>query len=158
MPHGENLIMVLKDNAPVGMLMKDIGEEIGVLNAAKRPPKAIERIDFAVREDAKLNCIFTDVFDCFFRYVSATLVEHCGFDDERFWRLVAECAQGYLDAHPEHAGKAKVHDLFAETFIRNCLNRLQLRDNQQMLDLADPEKSLQFVGTLDNPLAAFVRN
>ncbi|RXF74212.1 IucA/IucC family protein [Hansschlegelia zhihuaiae] len=157
MPHGENLIMVLKDNAPVGMLMKDIGEEIGVLNATKRPPKEIERIDFRVREDAKLNCIFTDVFDCFFRYLSATLVEHCGFADNRFWRLVAECVQGYLDAHPGHAEKAKVHDLFAETFIRNCLNRLQLNDNQQMLDLLDPEKSLQFVGTLDNPLAAFAK-
>jgi siderophore synthetase component len=155
MPHGENLIMVLENGAPVGMLMKDIGEEIGLLNAARRPPKEIARIDFTVREDAKLNCIFTDVFDCFFRYLSATLVEHCGFADDRFWRLVADCARDYLDAHPEHAEKAAVHDLFAPTFVRNCLNRLQLNDNQQMLDLLDPEQSLQFVGVLDNPIAAF---
>jgi siderophore synthetase component len=157
MPHGENLIMVLKDNAPAGMLMKDIGEEIGVLNGSIELPREIGRINFTVDDAMKPNCIFTDVFDCFFRYLSATLVEHCGFEDDRFWRLVAECAQGYLDAHPEHAEKANVHDLFAETFIRNCLNRLQLNDNQQMLDLLDPEKSLQFVGVLDNPLAAFGR-
>lgn len=153
MPHGENLIMVLQDGAPHAMIMKDIGEEIGVLNGAAPLPKAIERIGFTVAEDAKLNCIFTDVFDCFFRYLSATLVEHCGFEDDRFWRLVAECVSGYLDAHPEHAEKAERFDLFAETFTRNCLNRLQLNDNQQMLDLLDPEKSLQFAGTLDNPLA-----
>jgi len=158
MPHGENLIMAIEDFAPCAMIMKDIGEEIGVLNGAAPLPKAIERIDFKVAEDQKLNCIFTDVFDCFFRYLSATLVEHCGFEDHRFWRLVAECVSNYLDAHPEHAEKAKRHDLFAETFTRNCLNRLQLNDNQQMLDLLDPEKSFQYVGVLDNPLAAFRRD
>lgn len=157
MPHGENLIMVLENHAPAGMIMKDIGEEIGILNGSKPLPKAIERIDFKVSEDAKLNCIFTDVFDCFFRYLSATLVAHCGFEDDRFWRLVATCVETYLAEHPEHADKARRHDLFAPTFIRNCLNRLQLNDNQQMLDLLDPESSLQFVGTLDNPLAKFAR-
>lgn len=157
MPHGENLILRLKDHAPVGVFMKDIGEEIGVLNGSKPLPKEVERLDFRVAEETKLNCLFTDVFDCFFRYLSATLVAHCGFRDEQFWALVAECAQSYLDAHPEFSGKAKVHDLFAKDFVRNCLNRLQLNDNQQMLDLLDPEKSLQFVGVLENPLARFAR-
>lgn len=158
MPHGENLILRLKDHAPVGVFMKDIGEEIGVLNGASPLPREVERIDFKVAEETKLNCLFTDVFDCFFRYLSATLVAHCGFRDDQFWRLVAECVSAYLDAHPEHAEKAERHDLFAETFVRNCLNRLQLNDNQQMLDLLDPEKSLQFVGVLENPLARFRRS
>ena len=39
-------------------------------------------------------------------------------------------------------------------FALSCLNRLQLRNNQQMVDLADPSAALQFVGTLTNPLAA----
>lgn len=155
MPHGENLILVIEDNAVVRVIMKDIGEEIGVLNGARPVPKEIERIAFSVDEATKLNCIFTDVFDCFFRYLSALLVERLGFEDERFWSLVAERARAYLDAHPEHAEKAARHDLFAPRFGRNCLNRLQLNDNQQMLNLLDPESSLQFVGELENPLARF---
>jgi hypothetical protein len=39
--------------------------------------------------------------------------------------------------------------------VRNCLNRLQLNNNQQMLDLLNPEDSLQYIGELENPLARF---
>jgi len=46
--------------------------------------------------------------------------------------------------------------LFVSEFDACCLNRLQLRNNKQMLDLADPIDSLQFVGKLKNPVAAFV--
>ena len=47
------------------------------------------------------------------------------------------------------------YDLFGEEFALSCLNRLQLRDNQQMVDLADPAGALQLVGTLPNPVARF---
>ena len=47
------------------------------------------------------------------------------------------------------------HDLFAPDFELSCLNRLQLRNNQQMLDLADPSGGLQMAGRLKNPLARF---
>jgi hypothetical protein len=42
---------------------------------------------------------------------------------------------------------------FTERFALSCLNRLQLRDSRQMVDLQDPAGSLQLVGTLANPLA-----
>ena len=38
--------------------------------------------------------------------------------------------------------------MFAPEFALSCLNRLQLRDNRQMVDLADPSGALQLVGTL----------
>jgi hypothetical protein len=37
----------------------------------------------------------------------------------------------------------------------SCLKWLQLRNNQQMLDLADPSGGLQMAGRLVNPLAKF---
>lgn len=43
------------------------------------------------------------------------------------------------------------HDLFAPDFALSCLNRLQLRNNQEMLDLADPSGGLQMAGRLVNP-------
>ena len=33
--------------------------------------------------------------------------------------------------------------MFADEFALSCLNRLQLRNNQQMVDLADPSAALQ---------------
>ncbi|WP_323747542.1 hypothetical protein [Catenulispora rubra] len=49
-------------------------------------------------------------------------------------------------------------DLFAPDFALSCLNRLQLRNNQQMVDLNDPSGALQLVGTLENPVARFRRD
>ncbi|NTF34511.1 IucA/IucC family protein [Rhizobium skierniewicense] len=155
MPHGENLILVLEDNVPVRAIMKDIGEEIGILNGSIEVPEEISRISYTLDEKMKPNCIFTDVFDCFFRYLSATLHETETLHEDRFWSLVAECFRTYQAEHPEHADKYQRYDFFAERFVRNCLNRLQLNNNQQMLDLLNPEDSLQYIGELENPLARF---
>ena len=45
--------------------------------------------------------------------------------------------------------------MFADEFALSCLNRLQLRNNRQMVDLADPAAALQLVGTLRNPIAPY---
>ena len=39
------------------------------------------------------------------------------------------------------------------TFRHSCLNRLQLRNTLQMVDLADQAESLIFAGELANPIA-----
>ena len=77
--------------------------------------------------------------------------------EEAFWSRVAACIHDYQDAHPEMADKFARHDLFAPRFTLSCLNRLQLRNNQQMVDLTDPSGALQLKGELDNPIAAFAR-
>lgn len=155
MPHGENLILVMEDNMPVRAIMKDIGEEIGILNGSIKVPEEISRILYTLDDKMKPNCIFTDVFDCFFRYLSATLHESEVMHEDTFWGLVAQCIRDYQRQHPEHADKYVRYDFFAERFVRNCLNRLQLNNNQQMLDLLNPEDSLQYIGELENPLARF---
>lgn len=47
--------------------------------------------------------------------------------------------------------------LTPEEFAMSCLNRLQLRDNEGMVDLQYPAGALQLVGTLSNPIARFAR-
>lgn len=155
MPHGENLMLVLEANVPVRAIMKDIAEEAGILNAEISLPPIVKRLSVSVPAELKVLSIFTDVFDCIFRYLSQILVEHDAYPEDRFWRLVAECVHEYRQAHPELEEKFVLYDLFAPEFKRSCLNRLQLGNNQQMIDLADPAKNLQFAGTLKNPIAAF---
>ncbi len=60
----------------------------------------------------------------------------------------------YREAHPELAERFARHDLFAPQFPRSCMNRLQFANNRQLIDLADPTRTLQFAGTLDNPISA----
>lgn len=155
MAHGENLIIVLENHTPVRAIMKDIGEEIGIINGTIEVPEEISRIVYTLDEDLKLPCIFTDVFDCFFRYLAAALHEHGELDQDRFWELVAECIHQYQSAHPELGEKFDKYDIFVDRFQRHCLNRLQLKNNQEMVALLNPEDSLQIIGELDNPIARF---
>ena len=148
MPHGENVILVLRDGVVERVIFKDIAEEIVVMNPAADLPEAVTRIRADIPQDMKLLSIFTDVFDCFLRFLAARLADVL----PDFWRVVAECTQAYLDRVPHLAGR---YDMFVPEFALSCLNRLQLRNNRQMVDLADPAAALQLVGTLKNPIADF---
>ncbi|MFG1765395.1 IucA/IucC family protein [Micromonospora parva] len=155
MPHGENVILVLDEQDTVQrVIFKDIAEEIAVMSSDVELPAAVERIRIEVPDDTKLLSIFTDVVDCFLRHLNAVLVEAGVLAEDDFWRTVAACAADYFDRVPHLAERVRHYDLFAPEFTLSCLNRLQLRDNQQMINLADPSAALQFVGTLTNPLAA----
>ncbi|MDR7304063.1 IucA/IucC family protein [Haloactinomyces albus] len=155
MPHGENVILVLEHGVPKRVLLKDIGEEVAVMSRQTPLPDEVERIRAEVPEHLHTLSIFTDVFDCFFRFLSAVLVTDGAMDEETFWFTVASCVRDYQESVPHLAEQFERYDLFAEQFDLSCLNRLQLRDSSQMVDLQDPSGALQLVGRLDNPIARF---
>ncbi|MFI2374221.1 IucA/IucC family protein [Streptomyces sp. NPDC018964] len=155
MPHGENVILVLEDGVVKRAIYKDIAEEIAVMDPDAVLPPEVSRIRVEVPEDTKLLSVFTDVFDCFFRFLAANLAEEGIVAEGVFWGTVAEITREYQASVPELADKFTRYDMFAPEFALSCLNRLQLRDNRQMVDLADPSGALQLVGTLRNPIAGF---
>lgn len=155
MPHGENLILVLEEHIPVKALLKDITEEAVILSPDVVLPEGLERMYAEVAEEVKLLSIFIDVFDGFFRFMSHVLLEHANYEETRFWSLVAENINNYQQRHPHLQAKFEQYDLFAPSFQLSCLNRLQLNNGKQMIDLDDPTALLQFVGTLDNPIAPY---
>ncbi|MFF0849608.1 IucA/IucC family protein [Streptomyces sp. NPDC003280] len=155
MPHGENVILVLRDGVVERAIYKDIAEEIVVMDPDAVLPPEVRRIRVEVPEDHRLLSVFTDVFDCFFRFLAANLATEGILAEDDFWRTVAEVTREYQRATPELADRFERYDVFAPRFALSCLNRLQLRDNRQMVDLADPSGALQLVGHLDNPVAGF---
>ncbi|MFD6274879.1 IucA/IucC family protein [Streptomyces sp. NPDC060209] len=155
MPHGENVILVIEDGVVRRTVFKDIAEEIAVMDPDAVLPPQVERIRADVPEDMKLLSVLTDVFDCFFRFLGAGLATEGILDEETFWRTVAACVRGYQDSVPYLADKFEQYDMFTEEFALSCLNRLQLRNNRQMVDLDDPAGALQLTGTLRNPIAEY---
>lgn len=158
MPHGENVIMVMENNLPVGILMKDITEEVIVFNDILELSEHVDRLYVKTTDKMKILAIFTDVFDCFFRFMAPLLQEHLEFSEHKFWELVASCIHNYQERHPEFKDKYALYDLFIEEFDRCCLNRLQLDNTKQMLNLSDPIDSLKLVGVLQNPISKFKTN
>ncbi|MFJ9924586.1 IucA/IucC family protein [Streptomyces misionensis] len=155
MPHGENTILVLRDGVVRRAVYKDIAEEIVVMDPDTPLPPEVARIRADVPEDERLLSVFTDVFDCFFRFLAALLAAEGVLTEDEFWRTVARTTRAYQEANPGLADRFRRYDVFAPEFALSCLNRLQLRDNRQMVDLADPSGALQLVGTLSNPIAGF---
>ena len=129
--------------------MKDIGEEVAVMNDQPLPPE-VERIRIGVTDEIKELALFTDVFDGFLRHLAGILDIDGALPERDFWRLAGDCVRGHAADHPALAGRL---DLFRPTFRHSCLNRLQLRNTLQMVDLTDQAGSLIFAGELDNPIA-----
>jgi len=155
MPHGENIILVMENQVPVACFLKDITEEAVMLSQDVALPEHLKRMYAEVPEDVKLLSIFTDIFDGFFRYMVPILDEYCGYNETQFWRQVAQSILDYQALYPQCADKFKRYDLFASEFKLSCLNRLQLNNHKQMIDLDDPVALLQFSGTLKNPISEF---
>jgi siderophore synthetase component/RimJ/RimL family protein N-acetyltransferase len=153
MPHGENLILVLDAHVPVRVIMKDIAEEAVILDKHAALPEGIRRIAVDVPDPLKLLAIFIDVFDGFFRFMNPILVEQGHCTEELFWSVVARCIATYQREHPQYAARFAQYDLFAAEFTHSCLNRLQLGNPLQMVNLADPAANLKLADMLCNPLA-----
>lgn len=158
LPHGENVILILEDNLCISAVMKDTAEEIGVFDKAERLPEPAKRVAVPVPEEVRILSLLTDLLDCFFRFLVDVLEEEELCTAEDFWRLAAQTVHRYEARFPEGREKYLKHDMFVKSFQLSCLNRLQLRDRYQLIDLADPAGSLMFAGMLDNPLAPFGRD
>jgi len=153
MPHGENIVMVLDGHVPTRVFMKDIGEEVAVLGDLPLPAE-VERIRASTPDDVKALGILSDVYDGFLRDLAAILETDGVLSGCDFWGLVADTVAEHAADHPELAAAAASYDLGQAEFRNCCLNRLQLRNTLQMVDLADQAASLMFAGTLRNPAAA----
>lgn len=65
--------------------MKDIAEECAILNTEVMLADKVRRLAVDVPEDLKVLSLLTDVFDCFFRFMAAILVEHEVMEQDSFW-------------------------------------------------------------------------
>jgi siderophore synthetase component len=145
MPHGENVILALDEWVPRRVFLKDIGEEVVVMDPRTPLPPEVERIRAEVPDELRRLSLLTDVVDCFLRFLGPILVEAGAIDEDGFWDAVRDCITRYDDP--------RTAELLEPRFALSCLNRLQLANSRQMVDLTDPAGSLQLLGTLPNPIA-----
>lgn len=151
-PHGENIILVMKDSVPTRIIIKDFVDDI-VLTAEAREKLPKDLADGLIQSSNKENVplfILLGVFDAFFRYLSDVLHTCDGFDERLFWKEVADTIAAYQQEHPELQERFVKYDLYVETFKRFYINSLRLlyHGYEDRTDFAIPPKG----GVLVNPL------
>ncbi|SFO84335.1 Siderophore synthetase component [Chitinophaga sp. YR627] len=154
MPHGENIILVLENHVPVRTIMKDIGEEVSVLSVDVPLPEIASRLRVSVPDEVRTLPLFTQIFDGIFRFIAAILEEHMDYPEKRFWELVAQVILTYRQRHPQLEQKFQQFDLFVKEISPDALNRLQISNNRQLRNRANPF-DVPSVGIVENPIAAF---
>ncbi|WP_142686712.1 IucA/IucC family protein [Chitinophaga polysaccharea] len=151
-PHGENIILVMKDNIPARIIIKDFVDDI-VLTAEAREKLPADLADGLIQSSNKENVplfILLGVFDAFFRYLSDVLHTCDDFNERLFWKEVADTIAAYQQEHPELQERFVKYDLYVETFKRFYINSLRLlyHGYEDRTDFAIPPKG----GVLVNPL------
>jgi siderophore synthetase component len=152
-PHGENIILVLQDDVPARIIIKDFVDDIVLTEEAKEklPKDLAEGMIASSNKDNVPLFILLGVFDAFFRYLSNVLHTYAGYDEQDFWQQVHDVILDYQAAHPALTGKFEKYNLFVPEFKRFYINSVRLLGNayEEKTSFAIPRKG----GTLQNPLA-----
>jgi len=154
MPHGENIVLRLREGRVTGAFLKDIGEEVVVGADGVPLTEQTRRIRIDLTDEDLSLSFFTDMLDGVLRHLADVMDADALLPAEEFYAVVGRALAEYTAlgvADVERLG------LDAEDFAHSCLNRLQLRNATQMVDLTDPSGSLLYAGRLANPVAAPLR-
>ncbi|MDP9959708.1 IucA/IucC family protein [Chryseobacterium lathyri] len=151
-PHGENIMIVLKNGVPQRIVIKDFVDDI-VLTTEAREKLPDHLADGLIQSSNKENVplsILLGVFDAFFRYLSNVLHTYSNFEEETFWTLVHDCIENYKKHNPHLNERYEKYDLYVPTFKRFYINSLRLKNNgySENKAFAIPKKD----GALPNPL------
>lgn len=151
-PHGENIMVVLKNGVPQRIVIKDFVDDI-VLTTEAREKLPDHLADGLIQSSNKENIplsILLGVFDAFFRYLSNVLHTYSGFEEETFWTLVHECIENYKNHNPHLNKRYEKYDLYVPAFKRFYINSLRLKNGgySENKAFAIPKKD----GALPNPL------
>lgn len=151
-PHGENIMVVLRNGLPQRIVIKDFVDDI-VLTTEAREKLPDHLADGLIQSSNKENVplsILLGVFDAFFRYLSNVLHTYSDLKEEEFWTLVHECIEHYKNQNPDLKDRYAKYDLYVPSFKRFYINSVRLKNNgySENRAFAIPKKD----GALPNPL------
>jgi siderophore synthetase component len=156
-PHAQNCLVVLRDDVPVRLVVKDFVDDCMISGEAlpelaSIPSSVREALGDGIEGLILVQWIQGGLLVCVHRYLSEILDDTRGFGEDEFWASAVAVVREYQDRFADElGGRYEVFDLDAPAFVKLCLNRVRLFERGYE-DAADrPVASA--VGWIDNPLA-----
>ncbi|WP_088104100.1 IucA/IucC family protein [Halalkalibacter urbisdiaboli] len=153
-PHGQNTVLVLKNDVPHRLAMKDFVDDVNVseepLPELQCLPEELKPVLRSEGAEGLCQFIFTGLFICHFRYLSDILDTYYNYEEEKFWLLLRETILQYQSRFPELKERFLLFDLLKPAYTKLCLNRNRMLDYGYEDDDDRPHAS-EF-GNVQNPL------
>jgi len=127
--HGQNVTLVMKDNIPQRILLKDFQGDMRLVDTvfpeAASLPESVKEVTARLSADYLIHDLQTGHFVTVLRFISRLTLQS-GISETRFYRLLADVLQRYMSQHPAMAERFALFDLFKPQIIRVVLNPVKL--------------------------------
>jgi siderophore synthetase component len=155
-PHAQNCMLVLRDDAPAWLVVKDFVDDMMVSSdplpeLADMPEDVRTALGDGVEAAILVQWIQGGLLVCVHRYLAEILEDRMGFAERRFWALGERAVARYQARFPELEDRFALFDMDAPAFVKLCLNRVRMLE-RGYADAAERPVAAA-VGWIDNPLA-----
>ncbi|WP_435079198.1 IucA/IucC family protein [Halococcus sp. AFM35] len=131
-PHGQNTILVVEDDVPTRLAIKDFVDDVNVSDQPLDELEALpdEMHDVLRKEPPEGLCqfIFSGLFICVFQYIVDLLEEHEDYPEEQFWMHARNVILDYQARFPDLEERFELFDLLQPKFTKLSLNRNRIFD------------------------------
>ncbi|SFE47935.1 Siderophore synthetase component [Lentibacillus persicus] len=126
-PHGQNTVLILKDNRPHRLAVKDFVDDVNISDQSipglDKLSKDMKNVLRSEAPEGLCQFIFTGLFVCHNRYLADILDRKANLSEYRFWEIVSETILRYQKRFPHLQDRFELFDMFRPTFTKLCLNR-----------------------------------
>ncbi|WP_226039965.1 IucA/IucC family siderophore biosynthesis protein [Natrinema sp. DC36] len=154
-PHGENTILVLEDDRPSRLAVKDFVDDVNVAEAPLEElqglPDDLEDVLLSVPPEELRLFVVYGLFVGVYRYLADLLVRHHDYSEEQFWGQVRTAIEDYQAQFPDLEDRFELFDLLEPAVPKLTLNRNRILDIGYG-DLPERPHAVEH-GTVPNPLS-----
>lgn len=151
--HGQNITLVLENNAPKRILLKDFQGDMRLVD--KDLPEqdsldeTVKKVTVRLPEELIIHDLQTGHFVTVLRFISPLVEGSLGITESTFYALLANTLQRYIAQHPELKERFECLNLFHPRILRIGLNLAKFRHRTD----ASVSRMLPDIDDmLDNPL------
>lgn len=155
-PHAQNCMLVLRDDAPARLVVKDFVDDMMVSSdplpeLADMPADVRVALGDGVEAAILVQWIQGGLLVCVHRYLAEILDDRLGLPEASFWALGERAVARYQARFPELEDRFALFDMEAPAFVKLCLNRVRMLE-RGYADAAERPVAAA-VGWITNPLA-----
>jgi siderophore synthetase component len=156
-PHAQNCLVVLRDDVPTRLVVKDFVDDLMV--SCEPLPELADLPDpvRAVMEDGIEGPLLVQwlqggLLVCVHRYLSELFEDVFGLPETAFWAAAARTVRTYQARFADElSDRFALFEVDAPAFVKLCLNRVRIYERGYADHAERPEASAS--GWIDNPLA-----